>query len=684
MGQVFRARDTRLGREVALKLLPDSLARDPEKLARLEREAQLLAALNHPNIATLHGLEECDGLRFLVMELVPGETLDDRLSGGPPGLEEGLSLLRQIAEALEAAHEKGIIHRDLKPANVKVTSEGRVKLLDFGLAKAVADETPPVHSQSPTLTRGGIEHGAVVGTTWYMSPEQARGRALDRRTDIWSFGCVFYEVVTGRKAFQGETVSDIIASILLKEPDWTKIPRDTPVKVRDLLRRCLQKEPHRRLRDIGDARLEIEESLTEPSGDRPPSTSRSALVSILIAAAAALAAGFVVWSTMRSEPERRSVSRFALELAPEEALTHLNDPVVAWSRDGSRIVYVGGDPTRLYVRPIDQIGATPIPGTEDAITAFLSPDGLWAGFYGRGKLEKISLGGGVPVPLCEVQNGWGASWGDGETILFSPTATSGLSRVSASGGSPSVVTTPDANRGEVSHRWPEFLPGGRAALFTIWTGSSQNARIALLSLETGEQRVLLEGTSFARYSATGHIVYARDGRLGAVPFDLEKLEVTGPPIPISLALMTQPEVGTAHFALSGDGSLAYVPGAGPPGRTLMWVDRDGSTRNLEAPRRAYEHPRLSPDGKRVAVTITDEPTHVWTYDLERDTLSRLTAPEGRQPVWTPDGESITFRSGPFDIVEQASDGSSGRVAGRSYSRSRVRANRAPGLPTESI
>jgi serine/threonine-protein kinase len=320
-------------------------------------------------------------------------------------------------------------------------------------------------------------------------------------------------------------------------------------------------------------------------------------------------------------------------------------------------VYVGGNPTRLYVRPIDQLGASPIPGTEDAITAFLSPDGQWAGFYGRGKLEKVSLGGGLPVTLCDVENGWGASWGEGDTILFAPTSTSGLSRVSASGGAPTVVTTPDPGQGEVSHRWPEFLPGGKAALFTIWTGSPSDARVAVLSLETGEHRVLMEGTSFARYSATGHIVHAHDGQLAATPFDLRRLEVTGPALPLSIAFMNQTPYGTAHFSVSRSGSLAYVPGSGPPQRTLTWVDRNGTSRPVTATRRSYKHPRLSPDGKRLAVTIWDDRPNVWAYDLERDALSRLSGPEGQQPVWTPDGLRVTFLSGPFDIVWQESMGS---------------------------
>ena len=658
MGEVYRARDTKLGREVALKLLPEFLARDEEKLARLEREAHLLASLNHPNIATLHGLEESEGLRFLIMELVPGETLAERLARERLGLEESLSIMRQIGEALEAAHDKGIIHRDLKPANVKVASDGKVKLLDFGLAKAIAEEKSPADlSHSPTLTREGTEHGVILGTASYMSPEQARGQALDRKTDIWSFGCVLYEVLTRRKAFPGETVSDIIASILARDPDWEALPERTPLKIRDLLRRCLQREPHRRLRDIGDARLEIEESLAEPATVPVAARPRRAPPVVVTGLAAALVAGIAAWNLLRPEP--LVVSRFDLNLPPEEALTNLSYPVVAWSPDGTRLVYVGR-PQRLYVRAIDQMQSTAIPGTERALTAFFSPDGDWVGFYGAGRLKKVQLATGSVVTLCDAPDPLSASWGDDDTILFEPLGTSGLSRVSASGSAPSVVTTPDPSQGEISHRWPEFLPGAKAALFTIWTGSFETSRIAVLRLETGEHRVLIEGASFARYSPTGHIVYAREGQLEAAPFDLDRLEVTGQPVPLSLEVSTVTMLGTAHFSLARDGSLAYVPAGGPTEKTLVWVDRNGWTRPLTEARRAYDTPRLSPDGKRLAVTIGDERAHIWVYDLERDALTRLSGPDGNVPIWTPDGERVTFKSGVEtpEIVWQKADGGS--------------------------
>jgi serine/threonine-protein kinase len=657
MGTVYRARDTTLGRDVALKLLPASLAGDRERVARLEREAHLLASLNHPNIATLHGLEESDRLKYLVMELVPGETLAERISREPLNVEECLGILRQIAEALEAAHEKGIIHRDLKPANVVVTPEARAKVLDFGLAKAVAEEAPPSDlSSSPTRTREGTEHGVILGTASYMSPEQARGKTLDRRTDIWSFGCVFFEALTGRKAFPGGTVSDTIAAILEKDPDWTALPARTPGKIRDLIRRCLQKDPHRRLQHIGDARVEIDEALAEPSTPAVTAPRRS----YLPWAVAALLAVVAVWSLLRpgTEPER-AVLRFTVTLPPEQALNWEVDPSVSLSPDGTYLVYVGGvgDERRLYIRSFDRLEARPIPGTEGATTAFFSPDGEWVGFYGNFydevKLKKVALDSGLPITLTDVHDAWGASWGPGDEILFSDG--SGLSRVSASGGSPSVVTSPDPKQGETWHRWPEILPNGKTALFTILMASG-TPRIGVLSLETGEYRILLEDGGFARYVRTGHLVYVTEGVLTAVPFDLGRLELTGEPVPILEGVRTEAREGTAHFAFSANGTLVYVP-LGDVERTLVSVDRMRAVRRIGEARRRYYAPRISPDGEKIAVNIGD---HIWIYEALRDAFTRLTfgPNEERWPVWTPDGSRITFqRDDPPNIFWQPADGS---------------------------
>jgi serine/threonine-protein kinase len=654
MGVVYRARDNELGREVAIKVLPEEFLEGAERLARFEREARLLATLNHPHIATIHELGRSEEVHFLVMELVDGEDLSQRIARGPIPVQEALLLLKQIAEALAVAHEKGIVHRDLKPANVKTTPDGKVKVLDFGLAKAVAvDSSPSDLSRSPTLTREGAERGVILGTAAYMSPEQAEGKTLDRRTDIWSFGCVFYEALTGRRAFAGKTVSDTIEFILEREPDWKALPAKTPLKIRDLLRRCLQKDPNRRLRDIGDARIEIEEALAEPSSALPAAVAprRHRWVPwtlVLLASAVAL------WTLQRPAPSpSRAVRRFALDF-PQE-VTGLG--MLALSPDGSRLVYANGGyggGGLLYLYRMDQMDSTAIPGTEGADMPFFSPDGHWVAFFGGdGKLKKIDLRGGLPITLCDAPNGRGGSWGEDDTILFAPEAMSGLSRVSASGGSPAVVTTPDPSHGEVSHRYPEFLPGGKAALFTTWKNPFRESQISLLILETGKHRVLLEGGYNEKFSPTGHIAYARIPRLMAAPFDLESLALLGQPVPIL------ERVERDGFSLSLDGSLAYIPDVLEES-TLMWVDRKGQSRPLTDLRRSFDFgPRLSPDGRHLALTMyTDGMAHIWVYDLERDALTRLSSGTVSDflPLWTPDGTRITYVSG-SDIVWQAADGS---------------------------
>jgi serine/threonine-protein kinase len=484
-----------------------------------------------------------------------------------------------------------------------------------------------------------------------MSPEQARGKTLDRRTDIWSFGCVFYEALTGRKAFSGETVSDILAAILEKEPDWTALPARTPVKIRDLLRRCVQKDVHRRQQHIGDARIEID----EPSPS-PVTVQRHRYLPWVVVA---VVSGIALWSLLRPVAEpNRAVSRFTVNLPPEQALTWANDPSVALSPDGRRLVYVGdsANERKLFVRSFDQLEARPIPGTEGATAAFFSPDGEWVGFYTYNptKLKKVRFDSGLPVVLCDARDAWGASWGPEDDILFCP-AGLGLSRVSASGGSPSVVTTPDASRDETSHRWPEILPGGKSALFTILT-TGGTPRIGLLNLETGEYRVLLEGGSFARYVPTGHLVYVSEGILLAAPFDLDRLELTGEPVALLEGVWTNPAFGTAHFALSRDGTLAYVSGVAAE-RSLVWVDRKGSVRPLTEVHRPYQAPQLSPDGKKIAVTIE---RHIWVYDMVRDALSRVTFGPDHEywAIWTPDGSRLAFRrDDPPNIFWQRADGS---------------------------
>jgi serine/threonine-protein kinase len=657
MGEVYRARDTKLGRDVALKVLPEAFAKDPERMARFRREAQVLATLNHPHIASIYGLEDSGGVRALVMELVEGPTLAERLKPGAIPVEEALPIARQIAEALEAAHEKAIVHRDLKPSNVKVTPEGKVKVLDFGLAKAFAGESSATDlSQSPTVTAGATREGVVLGTAAYMSPEQARGKPVDKRTDVWAFGCVLYEALTGRQAFSGETVSDTIAAILGRDPDWQALPASTPAAIRRLLRRCLERDPKRRLQAVGEARIAIEDTLsgTAEVGEvrEPPlqNVSRRAMLWSL-GGLAALSIGVALWTLLRApSPATRQIARLVVNVPPGDRLAPGPLSHIALSPDGSRLVYVarGVGTNQLYVRPIDRFEAAPIPGTAGAGSPFFSPDGQSVGFFAEGKLKKVSLGGGATLTLCGAPNNRGGGWGPDDTIIFAPSIITGLFRVSAAGGTPAPLTTVDREKGEFGHRWPETLPGGKAVLFTILTGTSfDDARIGVLSLETGERRVLVQGGTYARYVPTGHVVYARAGGLLAVPFDLKRLEVTGPPVSILDGVSMNPTYGSAEFSISAEGSLAYVPGGSSGGeRMLLWVDRTGAAQPLPTPLRSYMSPRLSPDGTRLAVAITGANAGVWVYDLGRGTLTRLIESPNfiTWPIWTPDGKRITFQS----------------------------------------
>ncbi len=541
MGEVYQAHDTKLGRDVAVKVLPEVFAHDADRLSRFQREAKMLASLNHPNIATIHGLEQSGGTSYLVMELVSGETLAERVKAGPLGIEQALKIAVQIADALEAAHEKSIIHRDLKPANVKVTPEGKVKVLDFGLAKAFAgDAANEDIGNSPTLSAAATMQGTILGTAAYMSPEQARGKSVDKRTDIWAFGCVLYELLTGMRAFEGETTTEILAAVLRGEPDWQALPETTPLSIRALLRRCLQKEMNKRARDAGDARIEIEEALAAPFTAELSTAAptkgfhalgpRALILGLGALSLAAAVAGVAVWNLKPSPPQ--PVTRTVITLPPGQQLASVDfgAPVVV-SPDGTHLAYVArqGSTQQLYLRSMNSFDARPIPSTDGAESPFFSPDGQWLGFFAEGKLRKVSLSGGAALTLCSAPADRGASWGPDDTIIFAPSFSSGLFRVSAAGGTPKPLTTPEHKNGEISHRWPEILPGGKAVLFTIWAGTGvDDLRIGVLSLETGERRVLVEGGTYARYVPPGYMVYARAGGLLAVPFDLKRLEVMVP------------------------------------------------------------------------------------------------------------------------------------------------------------
>jgi len=673
MGEVYRGRDTRLGRDVAVKALPDNFSSSPEHLARFEREAQVLAALNHPNIAVIHDLKEVNGAKYLILELVEGETLAEHIARGPIPLDETLNIAKQIAEALEAAHEKGIVHRDLKPANIKLTPEGKVKVLDFGLAKAVSETRDSSLSNSPTLSIAATQQGIILGTAAYMSPEQARGRTVDNRTDVWAFGCVLYEMLTGRRAFEGSDISEILATVIKTDPDWTLLPKNMPATLVVFLRRCLEKNPKRRVHDIADMRLALEGAFdipATPSIELPVAIEKPRIWRLVIVALGALAigaaiTGLLVWS--RTRPTSAPMVRVGVISSTRPGTPNVDEDI-AISPDGSHIVYLAGDSpetAQIFVRSLDQLAAVPIRGLMTPRLPFISPDGNWIGFFEGTKLKKVAMNGGPAVTICGINGApRGASWGSDEQIVIATSDTvTGLMSVAAGGGEPKVLTKPDPAKGELDHYLPEVLPGGKAVLFTIIPrGGIENSQIAVLDLTSGKQEILIRGGSNPRYSPTGHIVYASGGSLRAVGFDLDRLQIRGTPIPVLEHVLTKTS-GAADFAIAGNGSLVYVTGDVQLGveRTLVWVDRQGHEEAIPAPPRSYAYPRVSPDGTRVALDIRDQDNDIWIWDLMRRTLTRLTFDPGlnRLPAWTPDGKRIAFsaqKDAAENIYWQAADG----------------------------
>ena len=677
MGEVYRARDTRLGRDVAVKVLPEAFARDTERLGRFRREAQVLASLNHPNIAAIYGFEDGSGVHALVMELVDGPTLAERINQGAVPLDDALPIAKQVCEALEYAHERSVIHRDLKPANVKITQGGAAKILDFGLAKALeGDSAAGDISSSPTISRMATQAGIILGTAAYMSPEQARGKNADRRSDIWAFGVVLFEMLSGKRLFVGETTSDTLAEVLKMEPDWSLLPSYTPPRIRELLQRCLKKDARQRLQSIGDARIALEEAISSvpehatpishPAVERP--LWRALLPWALIAAAILVALASAYW---RPAQEIRQVMQ--LSLALPVPISGILDPnpgsPFAISSDGSQIAFVAsqpGKPPQLFLLSLDQRTAVPVPGTENAVQPFFSPDGQWVGFFALGKMRKVSLRGGPAIDLGDAPVPHGANWAADSSIVYAPNFGSGLMRVAADGGAPQSLTSPDPKQNEVSHRWPQVLPGGTAVLFTIQLTTQttyDDSRIAVLSLQTGKWHTLLEGGSYARYVTSGHIVYARAGSLMAVPFNLRRLELSGEPVPVVEGLVTTTVTsGGAEYDVAPTGMLAYVPGtARTPESSLVWVDRRGVAQKLPAPLNNYSNPRISPDGKLMAVQIhSGGPSDVWVYDFARNTLTRLTfAGNNSSPVWTADGHRLIYRAirGVPSFQWRAADGS---------------------------
>ena len=668
MGEVYRATDTNLKRQVALKVLPVSVAGDAERLARFQLEAQVVAALNHPHIAQIYGIEKTSESTALVMELVEGEDLAHRLARGPLPIDEAVPIARQIAGALEAAHEQGIVHRDLKPPNIMVRPEGTVKVLDFGVAKALEPRadvvdpalTAPTISSPPVTTRG-----VILGTAAYMSPEQARGRPVDKRADIWAFGCVLYEMLSGRKPFEGDDATDTIIAVVTKDPEWARLPAATPPHVSRLVRRCLEKDPQHRLRDIGDARLELDPTVG-PDSALARWTSRrwrrATLVAGIAASIAAFAGGYL--ARVPARPSDRNVTRFVISLPDGLSISRENRGGLALSPDDRTIVFAAGNESgsRLYVKWLNEPEPKAIPGTDSAAEPFFSPDGRWLGFFANRQLKKVSLTDGTMVVVAPANDSTGAAWAPDGTIVFAPGYSTGLVRISADGGSSQPVTTRNTAAGEAGHSWPDILPDGDHVLYTIeYSGKSfEEADIAVVSLATGATKVLLKGGAVARYSPSGHLVFARADRLLAVPFDPARLEVTGETTTVATGVSAEIGRGRTHFALSRAGSLAFAPGDLDVGaRDLLWVGRNGSVTPASKTRRGFFSVHLTPDGGRVILSVLGSDDDVWMLDLTRDVPTRLTfGTENAVPAWAPDGRRFAWssdRNGAFNLYLSSID-----------------------------
>lgn len=683
MGEVYRARDTQLKRDVAIKVLPAQFAADPERVARFHREAQAVAALNHPNIAAIYGLEEYVSTRFLVLELVEGETLAERIHRGPIPINESLNIAKQISEALEAAHEKGVVHRDLKPANVKITPEGKVKVLDFGLAKAMGLSASgsgrgEVLSHSPTLTITGTQAGLILGTAAYMSPEQAKGFDLDHRTDIFSFGSVVYEMITGRQAFDGDSISEVLASVLKTEADLSLLPAKLNPRISDLLRRCLAKNPRARWHASADVRVELETILADPRGllikeqdtARRPLWKRAVpvLAAVLLTAAAT---GMIVWSVRPPAP--RQVVKVPIFLGDGQQFTSVATKSIAISPDGANIIYAASA-QQLYLRPMSEAEARPIPGTEDgARLPVFSPDGRSVAFFTPlgSLLKKIPLTGGAAETICALETGTvplGLAW-DVEGIVFAESG-KGILRVPENGDTPVVLV--EVKPPEVAYA-PQILPGGQTVLFTLASGTGtdrwEKAKIVVQPLKSGKRKTVIQGGSDARFLSTGHIVYAFGGTLFAALFDLDRLEAgVGVPVVEGVRRTDNPGTsgGTASYSVSDTGSLVYIPGpvlvSSRAGQTLARIDRSGTAKPLNLSPAFYSFPRVSPDGKHIAFGIEDGVTSdIWIYELSGTTQSRRLTLGGanRYPVWSHDSQRLAFQSdreGDLAIFVQRADG----------------------------
>jgi eukaryotic-like serine/threonine-protein kinase len=676
MGEVYKARDTRLDRIVAVKVLPTHLADRSELRERFEREARTVASLNHPHICTLFDIGQQDGIDYLVMEYLEGETLAQRLVKGSLPLEQVLQFAIEIADALDKAHRKGVTHRDLKPGNIMLTKTG-TKLLDFGLAK-LKQEASPANvqlSQLPTANDPLTAKGTIVGTLQYMAPEQLEGKEVDARTDIFAFGAVVYEMATGKKCFEGKSHASLISAIMSSDPPpMSSLQPMTPPAVGRVVKKCLAKEPEKRWQGASDLCDELK-WIAEGGGQAAKVTAleaqphrkrwRSWLPWAASLILAATIAAIAIWSR---QPVQQPVTRFAITLPPSQRLAALDQPAIAISPDGKNTVYVAvqAGNQQLFLRPLDSQEAKPIVGTEGAIDPFFSPDGQWIGFFAGGKLKKVSLSGGAAIPLTSVSTPGGASWSSQGTIALQATigASVGLQQVSQEGGTPRPLTKVGRG-GEPNHGWPEFLPGGKALFFARSPvyGAWGNAQIAVQIAGTGEPRDLVAGSE-PRYAATGHLLVARVGTLMAAPFDARSLELTGVAVPALEGVMQSNFTGAAQYSVSSTGTLVYIPGGLAASESrLVWVSRNGEEQLLPVAPHNYQFPRVSPDGGRVAVAIAEQEQQIWVYDLSRDTLTRLTFDgiTNNTPAWSSDGKRIAFNSdratGPLNLYWRASDGS---------------------------
>jgi len=661
MGEVYRATDTNLKRQVAIKVLPQTVGGDPERLARFQREAEVLATLNHPNIAHIHGLEKSGGTLALVMELVEGPTLADRIAKEPIPLEEALPIAKQIAEALEAAHERGIVHRDLKPANIKLRPDGAVKVLDFGLAKAMepAAASGADAMNSPTLAAGATQAGTIIGTAAYMAPEQATGRRVDTRTDIWAFGVVCFEMLTGKPLFAGESASEIVAAVLRDDVDWTSLPAATPDRIRHLLARCLQRDVKQRLQAIGEARIVLDSrdgrpDPSAPSVRSPSPPSRNRLLWPGAAALMAVAAAASGWLLARASIPPAVVTRLSVSL-PVPLTPYYETPSVALSRDGGTLAYVGIDKgtTSLYVRRMDEVEVRPLAGTEGARGPAFSPDGAWIAFIVDGKLKKVPARGGSGTVINERNpDPIGLDWTPDGTILFTRGFTLGVARVPAAGGAAQTIMVPDPAKGESGYLWPRLLPDGTGVLFVInpdSIASFDEARIAVETPGTKDSREILDAQgSSPVYTPSGHLVFFSGGSVRAAPFDLRRRKMTGPAVPVVDGVSVTPHTGAVQAAISASGTLVYAPvGDQVPRSSLVVVDANGVAQPVTGALPYYVgEMSLSADGQRVALRLAKANDDIHLFDFPRGSLTRFTYEGGDEqaPVWTPDGTRVAYSS----------------------------------------